>query len=147
MRTNHNGRKIQQEPASWVLLLTLILLCAGGVILVMGFVKACHAAESNGWTRADTIREAVFDLALLGDCLTTIDIVSQPNKYRETNPVLGQHPNRESTYLYFAVAAVAHVGISRALPRKYREPFQYVTIIYEAAYPVHNLSMVLRFRF
>ena len=145
--SNHDGKKISHEPVSLGVMICLILLCVFCILLTMGFIKACHASESDRWSRADTIREGVFHLTNLADCLTTIDIAANPDRYRETNPVLGTHPNRESVYLWFGLSSLAHLGISYVLPRRFREPFQYVTIMYEAGYTAHNFGMGLRFRF
>lgn len=68
-------------------------------------------------------------------------------EYRETNPILGNHPTSAQVNLYFAATAIAHVLIADALPSDYRKAFQYVTIGIESAVVVRNYQIGIRVGF
>lgn len=81
----------------------------------------------------------------------TLDIASNP-QWKETNPILGEHPTRSEVTRYFAVAAVLHPTISALLPTDkclgpvcdWRKAWQWVTIGVEAGYVAHNYSLGIR---
>ena len=119
----------------------IILLTAMFVLLLV------NIAQPFEWSKEDTIREITWQVLHVMDWGQTLDIARQPHKYQELNPVLGKHPSVGKVNTYMALSAVAHLGISLALPKEYRKWFQYVTIGMTGSLVIHNHSIGLRIKF
>jgi hypothetical protein len=52
------------------------------------------------------------------DWLQTKYIATHGNEYRETNPMLGDHPSKGQVNAYFAGLAAFNIGMSALLPSK-----------------------------
>jgi hypothetical protein len=113
------------------------------VALLLGVSSAPAAAE---WTAADTAREAVYLGLHVADWGQTLDIENHPNIH-ETNPILGEDPNRSAINAFFVGTGLLHAGISYILPRPYREVWQYVSIGYRFSYVEQNHNLGLKFGF
>ena len=116
------------------LIFTLILLLSSPVYAI-------------DWSKEDTAREVVWQILHVVDWGQTLDIARQPHKYHELNPILGKHPSVGKVNTYMALSAVAHLGISLALPKEYRKWFQYLTIGATGSLVVHNFNIGLKVRF
>ena len=113
------------------------------LLLILSFpVRA-----TDPWTPADSWREGGYFTLHVLDWAQTRNIARNPDRWHEMNVVLGEHPSVGRVDRYFALTALAHVGIAVALPRDWRTPFQYVTIGIEAGVVVHNWSIGLGVRF
>lgn len=86
-----------------------------------------HSGE-NRWTGGDTVRELIDLEFRMFDLWQTRYIARHPDKFFETNNFLGEHPSIEEVNRFFLITAITHFAISYALPRKYREAWQYITI-------------------
>lgn len=124
-----------------VTLIKIILLTAFLYIVIFG------CSESFAWTKADTARQVVYSTLHIMDWGQTRYIATHPEKYHETNPILGSHPSLRSVNLYFGATLLCHTAISAILPDKYRRAWQYVTIGVEGAYVVHNFNIGIKFGF
>ena len=83
-------------------------------------VMITGGCATGGWTKADTARQAAFVTVTAMDWMQTRQIAQNPDKYRELNPILGEHPSTGEVDVYFAAAIAAHTGIAMALPPDYR---------------------------
>lgn len=124
---------------------TIILAFA----LLVGLAAQVKADET---VRKTPLSEYVFQAVWAADMLTTLDIVAHPDRFQETNAMLGPHPSKGKVIGYFAVGALLHYGLTREMennnvPDPIIRGFEYVTIGYEAAYVAHNFSIGLRFKF
>jgi hypothetical protein len=111
---------------------------------------ASTGTQASDWTHDDTGRELVFQGLLLVDWGQTLDIsysCHNGGKYYETNPILGECPDRGKVNTYILGAAVLHAGISYVLPPDWRKPWQYTSIIIEAGAVAHNINIGLQVRF
>lgn len=105
----------------------------------------CSADE---WTKSDTGREVVYLILHVADWGQTRNGVHRESEgYWEINPILGKHPSIKRVDTHFTVTAIAHVAIAYALPRKWREAFQYTTAGIEAVFVIDNNSIGLRVDF
>lgn len=116
--------------------------CFKYFILIIALSYGCASAK---WTKEDTYRQAGFVAVTGVDWLQTREIAKSPGKYRETNPILGEHPSLEKVDAYFAVCVAAHTSIAVALPPEYRKWWQYVWIGLESYTVGHNFATGLRF--
>lgn len=116
--------------------------------LICGAVLLFSAsAQADEWREGDTWREVVYLTVHSLDWMQTHAIAANPDKYFEYNPILGEHPDSAEVNRYFALTALAHIGIARILPHGWREGFQYVTIGVESRSVVRNFSLGIGWTF
>jgi len=80
------------------------------------------------WTKTDTALEAVWQVGHVADWMQTRQVAKHPAQWEELNPILGKHPSVGKVDTYMLGAALAHYGISYALPKEYRGIWQYISI-------------------
>lgn len=119
--------------------------------ILLLFTASSHADE---WTKSDSVREATYLALHIADWGQTRNIVHRSNTgcdggatCIEKNPILGRNPSISRVDTYFAITALAHVAISYALPKVWRQGWQYVSIGMEAAVVGHNYSLGLKVDF
>lgn len=105
------------------------------------------AYDFDDWTAADKTREAVYLAVDAVDWLQTRNIARNPERYYETNAILGQHPSIGRVNAYFASMMLVHVGIVTALPKEYRAAFQFTSIAYEVSYVAGNYKLGISAKF
>lgn len=98
----------------------------GAVVLLAAMASQAYAGDE--WRGADTAREAVFLTLYMLDWGQTRTIARHPERRSEANAFLGEHPSAGRVDRYFAVTALAHVGVAYVLPSSWRAGFQYITI-------------------
>jgi len=130
-----------------------------GIIALLALLfLLCHQAKAdesdehygNFFTTQPKL-EYVYDLALLGDMLTTLDIKNHP-ALQEDNPILGAHPSDGRIIGFCALAAGLHAAItyelvSNDVPQPVIKAWEYASIGVETAAVGHNLSLGLKFKF
>ena len=110
---------------------------------------------ADEWSRADIYRETTYLAIDAIDLAQTHSLARQQYdarytkgyQYIERNPILGEHPSVDRVDAYFALTALAHVGITHLLPAKWRAPWQYVTIGFEGGLVAHNYSIGVSAKF
>lgn len=120
--------------------------------LLLLATSAAHAWEHDEWRKSDTVREVVWQVINLADLGTTLDIAKSNDAagrvvYRERNPVLGPDPSPERVTALILLGAVAHAGVSYALPAGWRDAWQYISIGKSLNSVDNNLSLGLRLNF
>ena len=116
-----------------------ILLC--GVFQII----LCSCSFGENWTRGDTYREVAWGAIHIADWAQTRQIAQNPDKYHETNPILGSHPSTQSVDLYMGSVLIVHPFISAALPKPYRDVWQYMSIGVSGACVINNISIGVGF--
>jgi len=81
------------------------------------------------------------------DYRQTISIARQPERYYETNPVLGEHPSVGKVNTYFMASVAVKNAIFFSLPEKYRIPFGIGCSVVSFGYVEHNRAIGLRVNF
>ena len=80
------------------------------------------------WTAEDTYRQLALT-ALIGiDWLQTQEIVKDPVRYKESNPVLGDHPSMRKANLLIGGSILLCAVVAWMLPDNWRKGFQYIVI-------------------
>ena len=102
---------------------------------------------SGGWSRDDTYRHAAFTTLMAVDYSQTMKISREPDKYRERNPFLGEHPSEAAVTGWFIGTYAANTAIAMALPPKYRAYWQYISIGIETGSVANNFHIGLGFGF
>lgn len=111
------------------------------------FLLLSSYAFADEWTVPDTYREITYQSLAAIDWLQTRTGAKNPEEWCEINSYLGCHPSVQSVNIYFALTGLAHVAIAKALPEKYRAPFQYITIGIEAGAVGRNYLAGIRITF
>jgi len=114
-------------------------------VLVVVFMLFAIPIYAGDWTRKDTYRELAWTAMLIVDYGQTMNIARNPEKYKEYNPILGDHPSESAVNLYMLSVAVIHPVVSYYLPPKYRKIWQYVTIGVEVGAVANSLSVGITF--
>lgn len=137
-----------------ILLISLTIIFVT-VCLPYGVARAEYKFAEN-WTWQDTAWQGAFVAVLAADWTQTRYIAKNPDKYHETNPILGKHPSTSQVDTYMAGCVLGHTLISLALPPKAeifgytinpRRIWQGVWIGIEAGYVIHNTSIGVKFEF
>lgn len=115
------------------------------VILLCALASRANAADT--WTVPDTALQVAVTAALYEDYKQTEQIASEPSRYHETNPILGEHPSGGKVRNYFIGSALASAGIAYVLPKPYREAFQAGVLGVEVVAIGHNKHIGLSVRF
>jgi hypothetical protein len=111
------------------------------LILILFVALSACAGTPWQWTKGNTML-AVADLTLTGlDWSQTRYIVAHPDKYYETNKILGKHPSAGQVNAYFPCYFAAKTIVSLALPNPYRLFFQGAMIGQDAYYVLHNANI------
>lgn len=117
-----------------------------GYTLILILLLASPALADE-WTRADTYREVAYLALHCADWSQTLTIADNPQKWNETNPILGSHPSRGDVNTYFIATGLLHPVISYVLPRPWREVWQYGTIGLEVVVVGNNARIGIGFSF
>jgi hypothetical protein len=75
----------------------VLVLC----VVLGSWTGSAAAGWLDDWDKADRILLGVHGALWVADWGQTRDIARQPDKYYETNPILGKHPTVQEVDLYF----------------------------------------------
>lgn len=118
----------------WILIILIIFVTSP----VLAFDK---------WSIQDKALEAAWQSIHLMDWGQTSMIARNSDRYYEMNPILGKHPSTQMVHGYMAVGALAHLGVTHILPKKWRPYWQGVTIGMSGICVVNNFNVGLGVRF
>jgi len=116
-------------------------------ILILLFISLPVFLWASPLTKQDKILEGLFITTLMIDWGQTLYISEYPDKYWESNPILGENPSRERVNAYFASCIVGHILITRILPPKWRTAWQTIWIGIELKTIHNNWQVGIRVRF
>jgi hypothetical protein len=74
-------------------------------------------------------------------------IATEPDRFRERNPILGEHPSRGEVDRYFALSVAATAGLSYVLPDPYRTWFLTGVVVLEASAVINNHQLGVKVSF
>jgi len=80
------------------------------------------------WSEREWGRETAWQVLHAVDWRQTRYIAKHPDRYYESNPVLGKHPSTAEVDVYFLAGALLHPLITDLLPGEYRFYWQWITI-------------------
>jgi hypothetical protein len=115
------------------------------IIIILVLLMPAPAAAADKWSNQDKILEATYLTLMALDWGTTLDIAEHPQRYREYNPILGDHPTRGQVNTYFLASGIIHVAVTHLLRADCRPYWQGVTIGLTGICLVNNLSIGLKF--
>jgi hypothetical protein len=103
----------------------------------------CFSCASLNWSTQDTVMQTSLGVLIAADIAQTQHAIIDcygTNKLcgYEMNPILGKHPSSEALFTYNITAFILHLGVSMALPSKYRTIWQSLWLGAEAATVTSN---------
>ena len=101
-------------------------------------------AISKELSKAEKTGELAFQAANFIDMLQTIEIVEHSDKWYETNPILGKHPQQHEVITYFMIRGATHYHITKWLPKKFRPVWLTVTFLPQIPIIEHNHNLGIR---
>lgn len=117
------------------------------VALFLATMIWAGVARAADWTRTDSAFQIASSALIVADWAQTREIAKHPERWRETNLILGEHPSRGKVNAYFAACLVGNAAIAYALPAPYRRWWQIATVVVEAGYVAHNYHLGIRVSF
>lgn len=103
--------------------------------------------DPDPWRRQDIALEVAWQALNLMDWHQTLQIADRPDLYEEKNPLLGKSPSKGRVNWLLPLSSVAHAVIVHHLPRKYRTPFQVISIGWSGKAVRNNWSAGIRISF
>lgn len=104
--------------------MTPAIKLAGALVVMCALVSGTAHGAENSWNQETTARELCFVYTLYQDWLQTRSIAANPDRFQETNPILGAHPGKSEVDLYFAGCALGHAAIAYLLPPRASKVWQ-----------------------
>jgi hypothetical protein len=113
------------------------------------FISLSCPAHADDWTSTDTKLLAGALALQVIDWGQTRDMVRRPQieDFHENNPLLGKNPSIGRVDRYFALRMAGTVGLSYALPQRYRRWFLGGMIVIDSLYIINNHQIGLRAEF
>jgi hypothetical protein len=124
---------------------------------VLALILASCSAHAEEWKAADYKLLGAATALIVVDWGQTRNMTRSPlyitrcpdckDPYYEHNPILGKSPSIGEVDKYFALAILGTVGVSYALPAKWRRYFLGGVIVLESAVVMRNHHIGLRAEF
>jgi len=116
------------------------------VVLIILIILFPTTAASSAWTTQDTILQATLMSLIIIDWGQTLSFI-QDDRYKETNPILGEYPSRGEVNICIISSMVITTAIAYALPKRYRTIFQSIAIGCEIQAVRHNYQAGVKIEF
>lgn len=110
-------------------------------VIVCLMLAGCATHFGQGWSKADTAREIIWEGLHVVDWGQTRYIAKHPDKFYEINPLIGKHPSTSKVDIYMAGTTLLHPVVSGYLKPEYRKWFQYITIGISGGCVINNASI------
>lgn len=118
---------------------------AAVVLALLAPARMVQAADD--WTIQERTTFAVSSVLLVADWAQTRQIARNAQTFRETNPILGEHPSMGSVNAYFATALLLNYAIGRSLDHGWRSAWFIGVQSVEANVVQRNLNIGLTLSF
>ena len=114
--------------------------------IVMG-AAAPAAQAADSWTDSQVAKGAALAVLTVADWAQTRNIARHPERWHETNPMLGRHPSVGDVDKHFAVASLIGAAALHALPTRYRDWALNAGLVIEAGCVANNLRLGIGIKF
>lgn len=94
--------------------------------------------DQSSWSSDDINRQLIYGFLHGADWAQTRTIAKNPDRFYETNPILGEHPSSGKVNNYFLSTLLAHTLIANSLNSEWRKIFQNAGIGVEAGFSGRN---------
>ena len=117
-------------------------------LLVIGLVLfSSHAYAGDPWDRTDKVLGVGAATMLMIDWGQTRYIAKHPERYTETNRILGEHPSVGSVNNYFLAVGIGSYFLANALPSEYRKAMLAGAIAVDIYYTKRNRGLGIKVEF
>ena len=108
---------------------------------------ATPATAADEWTAPQASKAASLAALTVADWAQTRNIARHPERWHETNPMLGRHPSVGDVDKHFAVASLIGAAALHALPTRYRDWALNAGLVIEAGCVANNLRLGIGIKF
>lgn len=116
-------------------------------LLIVLLLCLSSTAKAGDWSDTDRYRETAYLALHVVDWTQTRYIAKNPDRFKENNRILGEHPTLGNVNRYFIAAGIGHFVIASALSGEWRYAFQAVTITVRMRDVVGNHRIGIEFAF
>lgn len=120
---------------------------ATGLVALLLSGPATAGGWFEPWSDGDYARQAVVFGTMYIDWRQSHEIADHPDKYREINPLLGDHPSGADVDRVFLATAIIHSSVVYAMPARWRPAFQWFTVGFETSSIGRNWQIGIRLGF
>ena len=114
------------------------------LLLSLTLILWLSTANSEELSKAEKVGELSFQVVNFIDMMQTLEIVQHSDKWYETNPILGKHPQQHEVITYFMIRGATHYHITKWLPKKFRIPWLTITVLPQIPIIEHNHNLGIR---
>ena len=114
------------------------------LLLSLTLILWLSTANSEELSKAEKVGELSFQVVNFIDMMQTIEIVQHSDRWYETNPILGKHPQQHEVITYFMIRGATHYHITKWLPKKFRPAWLTVTFLPQIPLIEHNHNLGIR---
>ena len=123
-----------------------LLLSAAIALALTGCANPKHTW--NSWDSSKKTAYVASTAAIAADWATTLDMTDRYHEgYRETNPVLGKQPDRNTVNSYFVFKILANTVAAERLPDPVDKWYLWFTTLGSLSVAKNNWDLGLRFGF
>ena len=117
------------------------------LLMVLCFPLLAQADYAD-WNKYDKELFWISTTAIALDHLTTRDLASRYDEgYKERNPLLGKHPDKDTVDLFFLVNYVTHYYLTDYFQGDNRPVYMMVRLVVNGAASINNFNIGLGVRF
>tara|TARA_R100000951_G_scaffold83868_1_gene71611 strand:- start:70 stop:483 length:414 start_codon:yes stop_codon:yes gene_type:complete len=121
--------------------------CMRKLLLLLLLPFTAHADYAD-WNKYDKELFWMSTTAIALDHLTTRDLASRYDEgYRERNPLLGDHPDKDTVDLFFLVNYVTHYYLTDYFQGDNRPVYMMTRLVVNGAASINNFNIGLGIRF
>lgn len=84
-------------------------------------VSSCSVVAGDAWSEDQLRMGAALAAVTVVDWAQTRHIADNPDRFHETNPIMGRHPSIGRVDRYFATSILVGAVVLDALPSEYRD--------------------------
>lgn len=114
--------------------------------LMLAILLIAWPVSARDWTGEEIGWGAAAAAVRLADWAQTRNIVRNPDRFRETNPLIGEHPSRGRVDGSFVLGSALLFGLAHYLP-EYRKQILKWFVVLGAGVVARNASIGVRMRF
>ena len=117
------------------------------IAIITSMFLSTNAVSADEWTDGQTSKAIALALLTAADWGQTRNIARNPNKWHETNPMLGEHPSVSKVDSHFIMSSVVGAVVLHSLPSKYRDWALNAGIMIEAGCVANNFNLGIGIKF
>lgn len=116
-------------------------------VLILTLALLFAPAHAGSWDEENTRLHVPLTFLMIVDYGQTLYIADHPDKYSESNGMMGDHPSRKEVREYFVLYYLTATGLTWVLPAKWSHWYQRGVITMEIYSTVNNKYIGVGFSF